>query len=62
MIEIKASEMTLHDYFAAKALQGLLANPKLTHKILEIWTDEDRWIEETAYLYADAMIEAKDAT
>ncbi len=61
MSEIKASDMTLLDYFAAKALQGLLANPKLIDKIFEIHADDKGYIELTAYLYAHAMIEAKDA-
>ncbi len=44
--------MTLRDYFAAKALQGLLACSEADG------TNDDfaRW----AYKYADAMLEARD--
>ncbi len=42
--------MTLRDYFAAKALQGLL---------LDIETMEPERTAEIAYLYADAMLKAR---
>lgn len=42
--------MTLRDYFAAKALQGLL---------LDIETMEPKRTAEIAYLYADAMLKAR---
>jgi len=42
--------MSLRDYFAAKALQGLLANP--SHTL------EDQEYSEAAYMLADAMLEA----
>ena len=45
--------MTLRDYFAAAALQGLVANPESSGK----WDDFAR----DAYSYADAMIKAKEA-
>ena len=48
--------MTLRDYFAAKAMQGMLANPKLQEQILKAGQS---WIEESAYKVADAMIEAR---
>ena len=48
--------MTLRDYFAAKAMQGLLANPKLQEQILKAGQS---WIEESAYAFADAMLEAR---
>lgn len=50
------SDMTLRDYFAAKALQGLLANPKLEKQII---TAGQSWIEESAYAIADAMLKAR---
>lgn len=44
--------MSLRDYFAAAALQGLLtANPPLS----------PRAIVDVAYKYADLMMEARDA-
>ena len=48
--------MTLRDYFAAKAMQGMLANPKLQKQIL---TAGQSWIEESAWAVADAMLEAR---
>ena len=50
------SGMTLRDYFAAKAMQGMLANPKLQKQIL---TAGQSWIEESAWAVADAMLEAR---
>ena len=48
--------MTLRDYFAAKALQGLLADPNA-------FEDTGLGIEneyaEQAYVYADAMLKAR---
>jgi hypothetical protein len=48
--------MTLRDYFAAKAMQGMLANPKLQEQILKVGQS---WIEESAYAVADAMLEVR---
>jgi hypothetical protein len=46
--------MTLRDYFAAKAMQGIYAsNPSLD------WTTED--IVREAYCSADAMLKAREA-
>ena len=52
----KYDGMTLRDYFAAKAMQGMLANPKLQKQIL---TAGQSWIEESAWAVADAMLEAR---
>lgn len=49
--------MTLRDYFAAKAMQGMLANPKLHEQILMAGQS---WIEESAWKVADAMLATKD--
>jgi len=49
--------MTLRDYFAAKAMQGMLANPKLQEQILKVGQS---WIEESAYAVADAMLKARE--
>jgi hypothetical protein len=48
--------MTLRDYFAAKAMQGLLAGT-LTPEI--VWSQSD--VAETAYNVADAMIKEREA-
>lgn len=48
--------MTLRDYLAAKAMQGMLANPKLQEQILKAGQS---WIEESAWAVADAMLKAR---
>jgi len=53
--------MTLRDYFAAKALQGLLANPKLSETILKHGGAHGRWIEDSAWAFGDAMLKARQA-
>jgi hypothetical protein len=53
--------MTLRDYFAAKAMQGLLANPKLQKEILAQGGCMSGWIEDSAYAFADAMLKARQA-
>jgi hypothetical protein len=50
--------MTLRDYFAAKAMQGMLSNPKLQEQILAAGQS---WIEESAWTVADAMLKAREA-
>lgn len=49
--------MTLRDYFAAKAMQGLFASDT------RLWNQEGEWYEraKTAYDMADAMLEARNA-
>jgi hypothetical protein len=49
---IQSHGMTLRDYFAAKALQGLLANPDTAGDLKEF----PRW----AYTYADIMLRARE--
>ena len=48
--------MTLRDYFAAKAMQGLLAGLTPT----TVWSQDEA--AETAYNVADAMLRAREAT
>ena len=47
--------MTLRDYFASKAMQGMLAG----QGNMLVVTKE--YLGETAYQYADAMMEAREA-
>ena len=56
----KEEGMELRDYFAAKAMQGLLANPKLQEEILKHGGARSGWIEDSAYSFADAMMKARD--
>ena len=53
--------MTLRDYMAARALQGLLANPKLQAEILKQGGCHSGWIEDSAWAFADAMLKAREA-
>ena len=53
--------MTLRDYFAGKALQGLLSNPKLEKQILAQGGCVSGWIETSAYGFADEMMKARKA-
>lgn len=55
--ETNSHGMTLRDYFAAKAMQGLLANPKLHQHILKVGQS---WIEDSSYAWADAMLKARE--
>lgn len=48
----KQEGMSLRDYFAAKALQGLLASPNLTVQF-------DDALAQAAYKLSDAMLEAR---
>jgi hypothetical protein len=52
--------MNLRDYFAAKALQGLLANPKLQNEILKQGGCHSGWIEVSAWAFADEMMKARN--
>jgi len=49
--------MSIRDYFAAHALQGLLSNSSITSEIFnQTNKNYDSWIEKSAWLYADKMI------
>jgi DNA-directed RNA polymerase alpha subunit len=50
-------EMTLLEYYAGLAMQGMLANPKLEKQIL---TQGQSWIEESAWKVAEAMTKSKE--
>ena len=52
--------MTLRDYFAAKALQGMCANSNDDHNPYEMeYEDYAIIIAKSAYQLADAMLEAR---
>lgn len=59
-----AKGMTLRDYFAAKAMQGLMSGRWKAdmHGILydAYRADADKWAE-SAYHFADAMMKAREA-
>jgi hypothetical protein len=50
---------TLRDEFAMAALQGLLANPKLQMQIIKSGGALGGWIEESAWGWADGMMEKR---
>ena len=52
-----AKDMTLRDYFAAKAMQGIIANSEHSH----IRRDELEIYANFAYAMTDAMLKAKNA-
>ena len=67
MWEVTEFGMTLRDYFAAKAMQGLLANPggpiQVNHRSGLGWrncTVED--VTEFAWVIADAMLKAREVS
>jgi hypothetical protein len=59
--DVEFTGMTLRDYFAARAMQGLLSNPKLQQHILKEGGAFGGWIESSAYGWADAMLKAREA-
>lgn len=52
--------MTLRDYFAAKAMQGILASPVAFTLRGEPITYGESQIAELAYQYADAMLKQRN--
>lgn len=49
--------MTLRDYFAAKAMQGILSNHSMIGDLSEL---SAKWVTEGAYRMADAMLRARE--
>lgn len=56
--EAQAEGMTLRDYFAAKAMQGMLANPDLKDSVFQ--GVEHGFLEKSAWAIADAMIKERN--
>ena len=55
------SGKTLRDYFAAKAMQGMAANPDDSHENYDlVYDDYVKEIARCAYKMADAMMETRD--
>ena len=48
--------MTLRDYLAAKAMQGILANPAQLDNVND---ESAEWVSRDAYRVADAMLKAR---
>jgi len=54
----KSAGMTLRDYFAAKAMQGMLSANGDANGFLEY---EEKTVAKNAYKLADAMLKAREA-
>jgi hypothetical protein len=53
--------MSLRDYFAAKAMQGLIASPRMPAPAHHGGTDvTDSMVADLAYKMADAMLKARE--
>jgi hypothetical protein len=52
-----ARDMTLRDWYAGLAMQGMLSNEKLHKQILE---SGQSWIEESAWMVAEAMLKERE--
>ena len=57
MLEGNNEGMTLRDYFAAKAMQGLIASPRGTPNGADA---TDTYYAEMAYIMADAMLAERE--
>lgn len=54
--------MTLRDYFAAKAMQGLISSPDWRENAGEdVGMDASNYTAIAAYMMADAMLKAREA-
>ena len=60
--ETNSRGMTLRDYFAAKAMQAIIAG-NITGKKCEdrSWLEADQWAPNVSYEIADAMLMAREA-
>ncbi len=55
--KIEGMGMSLRDYFAAKAMQGILSN----HAMIDETADSSvAWTAESAFRMADAMLKARE--
>lgn len=52
-----ASDATIRDYFAAKAMQGILSNNSMIDTATESTFE---WVTKNAYQLADAMLRARE--
>jgi hypothetical protein len=52
-----AKDMTLRDWYAGLAMQGMLSNEKLHKQILEAGQS---WIEESAWMVSEAMLKERE--
>lgn len=50
---------SLRDELAARAMQGMLSNPKLQPEILKQGGANSGWIEESSFIWAESMLKAR---
>lgn len=48
--------MTIRDYFAAKAMQSIISDPRNMHPKFNLFKDPLEGIAEVSYKFADAML------
>ncbi|HCR2031646.1 TPA: hypothetical protein ONC47_004457 [Enterobacter cloacae] len=56
--------MTLRDYFAAKAMQSIVSSPKEMESLIDTLGAKTAYLKvsETAYVIADEMLRAREAS
>ncbi|WP_404347216.1 hypothetical protein [Enterobacter hormaechei] len=56
--------MTLRDYFAAKAMQSIVSSPKEMESLIDTLGAKTAYakVSETAYVIADEMLRAREAS
>lgn len=59
VLQYQEEGMTLRDYFAAKSMQGILANPGILDVVSDVAV---KWVASEAYKVADAMLAARNTT
>ncbi|HFI7897946.1 TPA: hypothetical protein ACGSFL_000402 [Escherichia coli] len=62
--EVSSGGMTLRDYFAAKAMQSIVSSPKEMESLIDTLGAKTAYakVSETAYVIADAMLRAREAS
>ncbi|EOG5484680.1 hypothetical protein ACLE1M_000533 [Enterobacter hormaechei] len=62
--EISSGGMTLRDYFAAKAMQSIVSSPKEMESLIDTLGAKTAYakVSETAYVIADEMLRAREAS
>ncbi|CAI1092920.1 hypothetical protein [Serratia grimesii] len=58
VLQYQEDGMTMRDYLAAKAMQGMLSNPGMWDLINE---NHAQYVARDAYLVADAMLKARNS-
>ncbi|EME5914959.1 hypothetical protein ACJ5XR_000941 [Enterobacter hormaechei] len=62
--EVSSGGMTLRDYFAAKAMQSIVSSPKEMESLIDTLGAKTAYakVSETAYVIADEMLRAREAS